>query len=235
MVPAFARTALLLDLDGTLLDIAPTPESVVVPPGLIDTLLALQAALDGALAIVTGRAISVLDSFLPHTFAAAGEHGGAIRHTQGGAIQRPDLPTPPESWLAKAADLAAAHPGALLERKARGFALHFRQAPDAGPAFHAALTALVASSPGFQLMQGLMVWEVRPLGADKGSAVATLMARAPFQGRLPLFIGDDVTDEDGMRVARAMGGEGLRVDAAFGNPAGVRNWLRQAARTRTWP
>lgn len=234
MLPPFARTALLLDLDGTLLDIAPTPDSVVVPPGLTATLLSLQAALDGALAIVTGRAIPVLDAFLSHAFAAAGEHGGAIRHTQGGAIHRPDLPAPPAAWLTQAADLAAVHPGAILERKARGFALHFRQAPDAGPAFHAALTAMLDENPGFQLMPGLMLWEVRPLGADKGSAVTALMARPPFLGRLPLFIGDDVTDEDGMRVARAMGGEGLRVDAAFGNPARVRAWLTQAAKTMDW-
>jgi trehalose 6-phosphate phosphatase len=235
MVPPFPRTALLLDLDGTLLDIAPTPDSVVVPDGLVATLAALQAALDGALAIVTGRAIPVVDGFLRHAFAAAGEHGGALRLTPGGRTERPDLPSVPLDWIARGEALAAAHPGAILERKARGFALHFRGAPEAGPGFHAALAALVASSPGFQLMPGLMLWEIRPLGADKGSAVAALMARPPFSGRLPLFIGDDVTDEDGMRVARAMGGEGLRVDAAFGTPAGVRAWLAKAAEIGEWP
>lgn len=235
MVPPFARTALLLDLDGTLLDIAPTPDSVVVPPGLTDTLMSLQSLLDGALAIVTGRAIPVVDGFLGQPFAAAGEHGGAIRHAPSADIVRPDLPTPPEAWLTRAAALADAHPGALLERKARGFALHFRQAPDAGPIFQAALTAMLTEASGFQLLPGLMLWEVRPLGADKGSAVDILMSRAPFLGRVPLFIGDDVTDEDGMRAARAMGGEGLRVDAAFGNPAGVRAWLAAAALGREWP
>ncbi len=235
MLPPFARTALLLDLDGTLLDIAPTPDSVAIPPGLTDMLLSLQTALDGALAIVTGRAIPVVDGFLGHAFAAAGEHGGAIRSAPGAPVERPDLPSPPQTWLALAEELVAAHPGSILERKARGFALHFRQAPDAGPDFHTALTTLVASAPGFQLMPGLMLWEIRPLGADKGSAVTAMMARKPFQGRLPLYIGDDVTDEDGIRVARAMGGEGLRVDAAFGNPTGVRAWLAEAARTREWP
>jgi len=236
MIPAFDRTALLLDLDGTLLDIAPTPDSVIVPPGLTDTLRALQAALDGALAIVTGRAIPVLDGFLGGAYAAAGEHGGAIRHAPGAPTERPNLPTAPESWVERSAALAAAHPGALLERKARGFAMHFRLATaDAGPIFHAALTDMLREASGFELMGGTMIWEVRPAGVDKGSAVAALMARPPFLGRLPLFIGDDVTDEDGMRVARAMGGEGLRVEAAFGTPKGVRAWLAKAAALRAWP
>lgn len=235
MLPPFARTALLLDLDGTLIDFAPTPDSVVIPLGLTDNLHALQAALDGALAIVTGRAIPVLDGFLGDGFAAAGEHGGAIRPAPGAPVERPDLPTPPASWLDQAAALAAAHPGALLEPKARGFALHFRGASDAGPALHAALRAMIAENPGFHVMQGLLLWEVRPLGADKGSAVTALMARPPFLGRLPLFIGDDVTDEDGMRVARLMGGEGLRVEPAFGSPTGVRTWLARAAAMKEWP
>jgi len=235
MLPAFARCALLLDLDGTLLEIAPTPDSVVVPPGLTDTLQALRDSLDGALAIVTGRAIPVVDGFLKMPLAISGEHGGALRATPDGAIERPDLPSPPPAWLARAEALAAAYPGALLERKARGFAMHFRLAPEAGPIFHAELAALVATAPGFNLLSGLMLWEVRPAGADKGSAVAALMARPPFQGRLPVFIGDDVTDEDGMRVARAMGGAGLRVDETFGNPAGVRAWLARAAATQAWP
>jgi trehalose 6-phosphate phosphatase len=235
MILPFARTALLLDLDGTLLDIAPTPDSVVIPPGLTDTLLALQAALGGALAIVTGRAIPVVDGFLGRSFASAGEHGGAIRHAPGGSIERPNLPTPPDDWIVQAEALVASHPGALLERKARGFALHFRLAPDAGPMLHAALTDMIADDPGFQLLGGSMTWEVRPAGADKGSAVTALMARPPFLGRVPLFIGDDVTDEDGMRVARLMGGEGLRVEPAFGSPSAVRAWLAKAAATRQWP
>ena len=235
MIPPFARTALLLDVDGTLLEFAPTPDSVVIPPGLVDTLLALQTALDGALAIVTGRAIPVLDGFVGNSFAAAGEHGGAIRHAPGALTERPDLPTPPDVWLDKAAALAAAYPGALLERKARGFALHFRLAPDAGPALYDALATMLADNSDFHIMHGLLLWEVRPLGADKGSAVTALMARPPFLGRLPLFIGDDITDEDGMRVARLMGGEGLRVEPTFGSPAGVRAWLAKAVAAREWP
>ena len=97
------------------------------------------------------------------------------------------------------------------------------------------LTRLIGGSSPFDLLAGHMLWEVRPRGADKGRAVTVLMARAPFAGRLPLFIGDDVTDEDGMRVAASLGGGGLRVDAAFGSPGGVRAWLRDAATRGGWP
>jgi trehalose 6-phosphate phosphatase len=131
--------------------------------------------------------------------------------------------------------MVAAYPGTLLERKARGFALHYRNRPEAGPVFHDALSALLADSTAFQLLPAHMLWEVRPLGADKGRAVAELMKREPFAGRVPVFIGDDVTDEDGMRVARAMGGAGLRVDRSFGDPEGVRHWLRAVAEQAGWP
>jgi trehalose 6-phosphate phosphatase len=101
--------------------------------------------------------------------------------------------------------------------------------------FQADLTTLLEGSDRFELLAGQMMWEVRPRGADKGRAVTVLMERAPFAGRLPLFIGDDVTDEDGMRVALALGGDGLRVDDAFGDPSGVRAWLRDAAAAGRWP
>jgi trehalose 6-phosphate phosphatase len=164
----------------------------------------------------------------------AGEHGGAIRHAPDAAIERPDLPSPPAVWLEAAEALAAAFPGALLENKARGFALHYRLAPSAGPVFHSVLRALVATSSGFQLLPAHMLWEIRPLGTDKGRAVEALMARAPFSGRLPVFIGDDVTDEDGMRAARELGGAGFRVDAAFRDTNGVRSWLFRSALAGDW-
>jgi trehalose 6-phosphate phosphatase len=227
----FAGTALLLDVDGTLLDIAPTPDTVVVAPGLLDDLRRLRDRLGGALAVVTGRPVEQVDALLgdaPH--AVAGEHGGALRLSPGGVIERPPLPEPEPDWLAQAERLAAAHPGALLERKRRGFVLHYRGAPSAGPALGEALAALLdGASDRFQLMAAHMAWEAKPRGADKGTAVATLMRHAPFAGRRPIFIGDDVTDEDGMRVARAAGGAGLRVDEVFGDAAGVRGWLARLA------
>ncbi len=234
-LPPFLGSALLLDLDGTLLDIAAVPEAVVVPLGLTDDLRRLRGLLDGAVAIVTGRPIETIDALLGNApYAVAGEHGGAFRAAPTAVVERPDLKSPPEAWLQRAASVAAAFPGAFLERKARGFGIHFRLAPDAGPTIHAALSALVEESPDFELMRGLMLWEVRPKGADKGHAVRHLMRHAPFAGRRPVFIGDDVTDEDGMREARAMGGTGLRVQDVFGDAAGVRTWLRATASLGDW-
>lgn len=235
-LPPLAKSALLLDLDGTLLDMAPRPDAVVVPPGLLDTLCTLRDRLGGTLAVITGRTIDIVNSLLHEApYAVAGEHGGAVRHAPGDHIERPDLPSLPEPWFEAAQRLAAAHPGAVLERKARGFALHYRGVPEAGPRFHAELSALLSASPDFELLPARMLWEVRPRGVDKGSAVRALMARAPFARRAPIFIGDDVTDEDGIRAARALGGAGLRVDAAFATPSGLRAWLRDAAEADEWP
>lgn len=230
-LPPPAETALLLDLDGTLLDIAPTPDRVVVPPGLMDALRRLRLHLGDALAVVTGRPIEQIDGLLADVpFAVAGEHGGAIRHQPGGPVVRASLPDPPVDWIIEAAAIAARHPGVLLEQKQRGFVFHYRQVPDLGAELRRLSLALIAPDASrFQVLEALMAWEIRPRGVDKGVAVAALMADEPFAGRRPVFIGDDVTDEDGMRAARAMGGAGLRVDQAFGTPSGVRGWLSRSA------
>ncbi len=230
-LPPPAQAALLLDLDGTLLDIARTPDAVMVPPGLPDALRRLRAHLGGALAVVTGRPIDQVDGLLADApYAVAGEHGGAIRHAPGAPILRASLPSPPVEWVMEAAGIADRHPGVLLEQKQRGFVFHYRQAPEFGPALREAALALIAPDAGrFQVLEALMAWEIRPRGVDKGNAVAALMAEAPFAGRRPVFIGDDVTDEDGMRAARALEGAGLRVDVSFGTPGGVRDWLRRSA------
>ncbi len=230
--PLPRNSALLLDLDGTLLDIAPRPDLVVVPPGLIGSLAGLRRRLDDAVAIVTGRPLEQVDALLGHAaFAVAGEHGAALRHAPEEAVVRPALASAPAAWLDAAARVAAAHPGVLLERKTHGFVLHYRLAPEAGPALRTALEALLApSGPAFALLPARMAWEVRPRGADKGSAVRALMARAPFAGRAPVFVGDDITDEDGIAAAVALGGIGLRVPEAFGDAAGVRRWLAAKAR-----
>src|SRR3954449_2621486 len=152
-LPPFDRAALMLDMDGTLIDLAPTPDAVVVPSGLPDAIATLRDALGGALAIVTGRPIETVDRlFGDAPGAVAGEHGGAVRRHPGEVVERPDLPAPPDAWLQEAERLAAAFPGALLERKARGFALHYRLAPpETGQIFHDALTAMLAGAPAFQL------------------------------------------------------------------------------------
>ena len=225
------NAALLLDMDGTLIDIARTPDSVVVPPELPPTLRRLRAHLGDALAVVTGRPIDQIDALLPDTpFAVAGEHGAAIRHAPGNRILRVELADPPAAWLEEAERLVASIEGALLERKAHGFVLHYRMAPAAGPMLRAALDRMLAGhTDRFVIMSALMAWEVKPTGVDKATAVTALMARAPFVGRVPVYIGDDVTDEDGMRAARALGGLGWRVQDVFTDAAGVRAWLARTA------
>ncbi|MGI4941367.1 MAG: trehalose-phosphatase [Janthinobacterium lividum] len=230
-LPPPGSTALLLDMDGTLLDIAPTPDAVRVPDGLADTLQRLRSHLGGALAIVTGRPIEQIDALLPGIpYAIAGEHGGAIRHAPGTPVVRAILPDPPVEWIMEAARLVESHPGTLLEQKQRGFVFHYRAVPELGPLLREAALALIApEADRFGLMEASMAWEVRPRGVDKASAVEALMQDTPFAGRQPVFIGDDVTDEDGMRAARAVGGAGLRVPDVFGGPAGVRAWLARCA------
>lgn len=235
-LPPFERTALLLDLDGTLLDIAPRPDAVAVPPGLTETLMLVRRLLDDALAVVTGRPVETVDALLGSAvYAVAGEHGGALRRKPGNALERPTLPSPPFEWIAAAERLAALHPGTLFEPKARGFALHYRAVPEFGPTLHDALKAMLAGSADFELLPAHMLWEVRPRGVDKGKAVVRLMEFPPFLGRLPVFIGDDVTDEDGIAAAATLGGAGLRVQDTFGDAAGVRAWLAKIAARGDWP
>jgi trehalose 6-phosphate phosphatase len=226
-LPPPERAAYFLDFDGTLVDIAPTPQSVQVDPALPGHLAALRLLCGDAVAIVTGRPIAEVEGFLPGAaYAVAGEHGTALRPSPSAEIDRIRLDPLPPDWLVAAGQLAASHPGALLEPKRHGFALHYRAAPHTGASLQAALKTLVAQdSAGYEMIAAKMAWEVRPRGVDKGSAVRTLMQHAPFAGRVPVFIGDDVTDEDGMDAAREMGGVGLRVPEVFGDPAGVRAWI----------
>ena len=231
-----AGSALLLDLDGTLLDLAPTPGSVVVPGALLRVLQRLKDRLGGAMAIISGRPIAQIDALLPGLpFAVAGEHGGAFRHSPRSAVVRPDLPAVPPAWSTAAQGAVAVHPGTWLEVKARGLVFHYRAAPHAGPDLHRAALSIVAAGSGFEVMPAAMAWEVRPRGADKGTALNTIMGHFPFMGRTPLFIGDDVTDWDAIRAAGALGGTGLLVGTAFGTPAAVRGWLAAAVRGGEWP
>lgn len=226
-----AHPALFLDFDGTLVEIAPRPDAVQVQPGLPRLLQRLATGLNGALAIVSGRPLRDLDHFLPVPIAKVGDHGATLRPVPGQPPESPDLPHAPAEWRERAATLLERFPGTLIEDKEHGFVVHYRLAPTAGPAAKAMLDELVAGAPGggFTLLEARMAWEVRPRGASKGTAVRSLMDRAPFAGRRPVFIGDDVTDEEGMAVAREFGGLGLRLQDAFGEPEALREWLARCA------
>lgn len=224
--------ALFLDLDGTLLDLAPTPDSVVVPPGLTNALAVLARRLHGALAIVTGRARATVDALLaPLELPGGFGHGAELRDATGRCqADGATMPLPP-GWAEQLAAEAAAWPGVLLECKPHGLALHFRAAPRYGDAARQALAALLRGHEAhFALLPAHMAYEIRPRLATKGRAVDALMGAAPFRGRHPVFVGDDVTDEDGMQAARRHGGFGLHVGQDFrAGPAEVRAWLARAA------
>lgn len=227
------EAALLLDFDGTLVDIAPAPELVVVPDELRRSLARLRDRLGGALAIVTGRPLEQIDAYLPGIpYAVAAEHGALLRRSPGGHVHRAALAEVPPEWVAEAEAFAASHEGARVERKSSGFVLHFRGAPDAGEEARELLWRCVrTASDRFHVLPAKMAWELRASGADKGDAVEALMAEPPFRGRTPFFIGDDVTDEHGIEAARRLGGGGVLVPDAFGEPADVREWLRHLAAT----
>lgn len=228
------RTALFLDLDGTLLDIAERHDLVWVAPDLPPVITRLSAALGGALAIVTGRPLGDVDRLLALPgLAVAAEHGARLRRPDGVVeVHTAELPERAD-WLARIAAELPAWPGAFIEEKSVGFVVHYRQAPQAGPTIERFLRDLIAPAAGrAEILPALMAYEIRAEGVGKGHAVRHLMAATPFAGRLPVFVGDDVTDEEGMAVAEELGGQGLHVHRVFGGaPAAVRSWLaRQADR-----
>jgi len=227
--PLPLRPALFLDFDGTLVEIAPRPDAVRVPPDLLVVLAGLTARLDGAVAVVSGRPLRDLDHYLPLPIAKAGDHGAAVRLSPEASVMAPELPHPPLAWRGQAVAFVERNDGTLLEDKEHGFVVHYRQAPQAGEAARDLLAGLIAQRPQeFTLLEARMAWEVRPRGVSKATAVATLMALPPFAGRTPVFVGDDVTDEEGMAAARGFGGSGYLLQDAFGTPAGFRAWLAAA-------
>jgi trehalose 6-phosphate phosphatase len=224
--------ALFLDLDGTLLDIAATPSAVVVPGDLVADLTALFDALDGALAIVSGRDLGEIDALLsPLRLPAAGGHGATIRLPGG---EREEVVTQvPETWIDSLLKLQFSRPGVLIERKKHGVVAHFRNAPAEAALVLQTAQGLVSEDPErFELLGGKMVIEIRPRGISKGRAVHAFMPVTPFRGRMPVFVGDDETDEEGFEAAVQLGGVGLHVARSFGGePQHVRNWLKQLAQS----
>ena len=203
-----AGWALFLDVDGTLVDFAATPQGVYVPDRLKSLLLALSERLEGAVALVSGRSVESLDQlFAPHRFSAAGVHG-CERRSATGITLRPEVNA---RSIAQARDRLTAftvnHPGLLLEDKGYGLALHFRRAPELEAQVHATMTATLDQlGPDFQLQAGKLVYEVRPANWSKGTSIFAFMQESPFQGRRPVFIGDDVTDEDAFDAVNALNG-----------------------------
>jgi trehalose 6-phosphate phosphatase len=227
--------ALFLDVDGCLLDLAPRPDEVSVPSQLRATLAGLARRLDGALALVSGRSLAGLDAlFAPLSLPAAGLHG--LEWRAGTASQAaPASPPALAAVRAEALAIAAEYPGAVVEDKGPALGLHWRSAPAAMEALRGFAEAALPRLPGFRLQHGHSVVELRPAGGDKGAAIAALMREAPFRGRVPVFAGDDITDESGFAVVNAQHGISVLVGARepsaahFGlpGPKAVRRWLEE--------
>ena len=236
----FQRLALFLDVDGTLLDIAATPDRVVVPEGLAATIARLEGALGGALAIVTGRTLDDLDRlFFPLRTRAAGVHGAEMRFAPDDvAIEAQGAAPLPESLWREFAAVTNAFPGALAENKRYSFTAHYRAAPQAAASLRAALSGLLAShaTGDFELTDALCAYEIKSSGVNKGEAVRRFLERPPFAGRRPMFVGDDASDDFGFRsvadrrgFAFSVGAARPEVDHVFADPATVRLWLGRLA------
>jgi trehalose 6-phosphate phosphatase len=211
---ARSSLALFLDIDGTLVSIAPTPAEIKPSPDLPRLLERAAADLGNALAIVSGREITSIDQVTQGVVPyAAGSHGAEFRLGLGQAVLRPG-PHPDIAGLgAEVLASMGEWPGLLIEPKRAGLAVHYRKAPNLGPRVRDELSALLARRPqsDLALLQGDHVLEVRSPAHNKGEAVRRIMKETAFQGRRPVFIGDDVTDEDGFVVVQELGGTAVIV------------------------
>lgn len=228
-----ADWALFLDIDGTLLDLAPTPTEVVVPATLPALLDSLTGQLDGALALVSGRTLDTIDTLFPGGRDAAGSHGAEWR--LGGQTGRTAI-AGGAGLFDRVAGEAAGLAGILVERKGLAMALHFRNAPEQEKALRGIVRrALGADHPTLALLEGKGVLELVPRGSSKGEAIHRAMGQPPFAGRRPVFIGDDVTDESGFAAVNSLRGLSVHVGPAAAtqaryripNPGAVRLWLME--------
>jgi trehalose 6-phosphate phosphatase len=214
--------ALLLDVDGTLVDIAPSPHEVHVPDELCRSLERLRELTGGALALVSGRPIVDLDRlFSPLALPAIGGHGAEMRVGAGEVI--PAAKPLPQALRKLLAEAATPGSGVVVEDKGYSFALHYRNAPQQESRLRAHIAAARAAfrSEAVEVLPGKAMFEVKRPGVSKGVAVRALMTRAPFAGRVPVFIGDDVTDESVFALLPELGGKGFSVGRHFANVAGI--------------
>ena len=238
VIPDLRKCAILLDIDGTILDLAPSPQQVWVPPGLRQTLARLDRLTGGAMALVSGRSLHDIDLiFSPLQLAAIGGHGAELRAAAGA---EPMTCAPPlnAALKRKLASLTELGPGILAEDKGYSLALHYRLAPEQEETVRAAVDRICAQAPegSVEILPGKLVVEVKPAGLNKATAVSELMSRAPFADRNPIFIGDDTTDLPVFALLPQFGGLGFSVgrivadvNGHFDKPESVRSWLARIA------
>ena len=226
---------LFLDVDGTILDLAPTPDAVEVPLALLDELSSLERRLGGALALVSGRPIEELDKlFAPLRLRASGVHGSEIRYAPGESSRPLATKRLPDEAVTRLSRLIKEFPGTFVENKGVSFAVHYNFDGSRVDELCVSLVKLArqVKEPPLEVIGGRKVYEIKLAGFDKGVAVERFMARAPFTGRRPIFIADDRVDRPGFDKAIALGGLALSVGAElpgvsgwFASPADLRGWL----------
>jgi trehalose 6-phosphate phosphatase len=237
--------AILLDVDGTIVDLAPTPREVFVSGSLRHTLQRLLDRSGGALALVSGRPLKELDLlFAPLRLPVIGGHGAEIRPAANGPVDSGKARPLRDEFKRRLATVAAAGPGIILEDKDYSLAIHYRLAPEKEQIIRDAVLAICEElEPAtVEVLPGKSVFEIKSTGFDKGTAVRELMMQAPFKGRRPIFIGDDTTDEAAFAVLPEFDGVGISVGRripgvalCFDKPHDVRTWLEQISQAEHVP
>lgn len=230
--------ALFLDVDGTLLDLAEHPDNVKIPPTLIDTLLVMQSTDRLPIALISGRPIILLDRlFAPLRLPIAGQHGAERRRGDGKIIRDQSSYTALMDVRENLRRIERGNAGLFLEDKGLTLALHYRRAPHLQNEIENIVKIAIQNLyDDLVLVRGNMVLEIRPGSRDKGVAIAEFMGEKPFSGRIPVFIGDDVTDEDGFAFVNKQGGHSIKVGMdstsarwRLSNVSCVQDWLNKYA------
>jgi trehalose 6-phosphate phosphatase len=234
--PLISNAAFFLDIDGTLFDIVALPAAVHAGAADFELLTALYEAAGGAVALVSGRPIAGIDKmFAPLKLPAAGQHGVERRDARGKILRHAPPSEPWRSAIAPLRNFAAQHEGLIFEDKGLSIALHYRLVPELESDALAAVRAAAARlGARYEVLPGKMVFELRPSGRDKGVAIEEFMHERPFARRVPVFLGDDVSDEHGFTLVNRLGGHSVKVGAgptaarwSVPDPAAARAWLAQ--------
>ena len=234
MPPFAANWAFFLDIDGTLLDIEGHPDDVRIERPEADLVAGLQRATGGAVALVSGRPLAGIDMlFHPLKLPLAGQHGAERRDARGKRHRHRFAVEALHRAAAPVRKFVARNEGLIFEDKGASVALHYRLAPQLEAAARAVVEEAARSAGGgLEIQRGKMVYELKPAGVDKGSAIAEFMSEAPFAGRLPVFLGDDVTDETGFLAVNRLGGHSVKIGEGataarwrLADPAAAKAWL----------
>jgi trehalose 6-phosphate phosphatase len=235
-----ADWAYFFDIDGTLVDIAESPAGAIVDRSLANLIKGLHRSAGGALSLISGRTIADIDRLFPGVcLPLAGQHGVDRRDGSGRIVRETAAPAQLDLLRERIAQAVAPHSGLLLEDKGLSLALHYRRVPRLGSFVHRLLRSLQAEmGVEYCLQPGKRVVEVKPCGSNKGAAIEEFMGEPPFKGRVPVFIGDDVTDEQGFATVNRLGGHSVKVGPGrtvarwrLPNVAAVRQWLQQSVQT----